>query len=592
MPAYNLIDQPWMSLLDEEGALHEIGLQDALVKAHEWRELYTDSPMQTAALYRLLLALRLAIFPETLSKNSNEDWFALWDQGTFPEEKIRQYFQEHRRRFDLFDEEYPFYQDASLKTASKDTKGETPLEPMSLTKTKMFIEEHKSAVLFSHAFNESPRDVELAMVARGLVALQAAAPSDGGAGRLNGEMIPGKAQGALVNSAMFWIRGRSLFESLMLNAPPDIGIYPVNDHPTWERTDKLTSTKQGRLIRGPLDYLTWQVRRIHLCSKVDHDRIVVTGARMVQGENIRRGSGGRPIDPMMVLQKISSNKPYYYQFERNRALWRDTHVFLKLIDDGAKQLPAGFEWLRNQYTKLKRKRWNVDVFGISTGNQTANFDLWRHERMPLNVAYLNLGNAELRVDLRDCLDYAECMGGPEEKEKKNYLDREKHVRHLVDCLFIHPKGSGKQKQVMIRSLLYDACFCFAHLLRFPGAALSWSSENRLSGLSEEQSNDAEALHESLQPEARFWPALEAPFYKLLDDLARAHESFDESRINQVKTEWRTTVHRTAQRAFRKTVASFAQDARTLRALALAEEVLCFGYRPLARSDQQKPGRLL
>lgn len=588
MPSFNLIDKEWIPVLDQDSNFHEVGLKDALTRADEWREIYTDSPMQTAALYRLLLALRIAIFPETLSKESNDGWFALWNQGRFAEDRVQQYLEDNRQRFDLFDEKHPFYQDAILR--AKELKNENKRFEQSIAQTKMFIEETGNAILTSHVFYNSIRLLDPKTVSRGLVALQLAAPNDGRSMKLKDESPAGKTNGLLMDSAMFWIRGNSLFEALMLNAPPDIGIYPVDDRPNWLRQEPMISTKPGRSAYGPLDYLTWQTRRILLCWTMTSEDIAVNEARMVQGEYLKYRTGGHPIDPLMVFLGDKSGKPVYYKFEKGRALWRDAHVFLKLLEKSAKRLPRSFEWIENQRGELKRKRWEVDVFGIRTGTQAANFDLWRHERMPLHVAYLNLNNAELRGDLQACLDYAECMGGSDEKEKKAYFNRDPDVVRLAERLYIRTKNEGKD--ILIRSLLYDACFRFARLLRCPSASPPPTSEYRLAGLGKEQIKGAEALCASLQSEEHYWPALGLPFYELLDRLAAAYDSFDENAIEAVKKEWRATVRKVARDAFRQTTISFGQDARTLHAIASAEEVLFYGSKPPGKRDQPQPERLI
>ncbi len=557
MASFNLIDKDWIPVRTLNDEPEKVSLRDALVRAHELQEVYTDSPMQTAALYRLLLALRLAIFPEALSEDSDEGWFALWDKGHLPKDRVRQYLDEQCQRFDLFDEQYPFYQDASL--AEKEPEKKSNKLEQSIAQTKMFIEETGSAVLFNHTFHNAPRLIDPAAAARGLVSLHFAGPSDGQSMQIKGEArIPGKSPGVLMNSAMFWIRGDTLFEALMLNAPPDIGLFPTDsDRPTWAREERVDSKKTGRPVYGPLDYLTWQTRRILLLPHTDEaGQSVVKEARMVQGESIKfTASGGEPttVDPLMVLTGGSKGKPNYYQFQKGRALWRDAHVFLKLLDKNAKRLPKNFEWVQNQRGSLKRKRWRVDVFGIRTDGDPGRFALWRHERMPLHVAYLDLDNVDLRSDLQVCLALAEKDIAP---------------------------------------LLGDACYRFARLLRYPGSPPSRDNPKREAGLKEQEKKEVKNLFDSLQHEEHFWPALEAPFYELMERLAAVGEPYDEDAANGVKKQWRETVKQVALRTFRQTTASCSQDARTLRAIASAEEVLRYGNKPRRKRGQTLPERLL
>ena len=132
---FNLIDEPWIPCLTFDGERVEFGLRDSLVQAHELRELHGDTPLETAALYRLLLAVLHRVFgPEKRSR-----WKSLWARERFDKSTLENYL--HRpeiyRRFDLFDPEKPFYQpckqpqdDTDDESGKKHVKrkGKMPLE--------------------------------------------------------------------------------------------------------------------------------------------------------------------------------------------------------------------------------------------------------------------------------------------------------------------------------------------------------------------------------------------------------------------------------------------------------------------------------
>ena len=56
-PSFDLIHERWIPCITPGGQTEELGLQDVLVNAHRLQEVYDESPLVTAALYRLLLTI-------------------------------------------------------------------------------------------------------------------------------------------------------------------------------------------------------------------------------------------------------------------------------------------------------------------------------------------------------------------------------------------------------------------------------------------------------------------------------------------------------------------------------------------------------
>lgn len=106
--SFNLIEKPWIPCLTFDGERVELGLQDSLVQAHELREIYGDTPLETAALYRLLLVVLHRVF----GPRNSSDWIKMWRrrQQGFDSSALDAYLQHWHHRFDLFDQEHPFFQ--------------------------------------------------------------------------------------------------------------------------------------------------------------------------------------------------------------------------------------------------------------------------------------------------------------------------------------------------------------------------------------------------------------------------------------------------------------------------------------------------
>ena len=60
--SFNLIDEPWIPCLRPDGTTIALGLRETLLQAHELREIRGDTPLETAALHRLLLAILHRVF--------------------------------------------------------------------------------------------------------------------------------------------------------------------------------------------------------------------------------------------------------------------------------------------------------------------------------------------------------------------------------------------------------------------------------------------------------------------------------------------------------------------------------------------------
>ena len=549
-PTFDLTRQPWIPVLFPDGSQTNMSLREVFAEAHQLREVYADTPVETVALLRLLLALVLRV---ENSHASRQAWYAVWERGHFDANAFDIYFDKWQDRFDLFQPEYPFYQDVRLASAKSKGKDE-PLTAQPLEKTKMFAETNPPAVLFSHNYFGDNASVPFAKTARGLVAQQASVVSDGSTSeQLEGErFIPGRSPGVLMNRTIFWICGDNLFQALLLNAPPTgFGTMQTRgeDRPAWERGGDEPLTSQGkpskrgkphppRQILGPSDYLTWQTRRICLFPEKDG----VCKARMIQGEVMEQTPTD---DPLMLYLPKGKKGLEAHAMEPERALWRDADTILQVArmeEKNQRLSPASFEWVLNEQDHLGSRRYLIGAFFVRNepGN-VAKVDFWRHERMPLPLTFL--ANPDLNADLRRALGYAEKLA--EKSERRT-------------------------------SKLWNACRVFARLLLYPSKPLPAEPKKWSSGLDpkSKQPEESRALADSLDPESRYWPHLEAPFLTFLNALAEADQQEDAGEvIEALQTDWQKTVRRTARRAFRNTVHAYGISDRVLRAAAQAEQVL-------------------
>jgi len=255
---FNLLDEPWLPCVTLEGERKDVGLRDALLGAHNFADLRDPSPLVTAALHRLLLAIlhRAHDGPKNL-----KDWQAIWEAGAFDPQRLGDYLDQWQERFDLFDENHPFYQVAGFEVASKD--GGTPAKNLALE-----VSAGNNPTLFDHSSDAAPPPLSQGAAARSLVANQVWSPS-GGKGPKSNLFGPHGYRSAapLVGGVVVLLRGDSLFATLMLNLLTYNRDLPFEhtgseDVPAWER-DALPEPGP-RAARGYLDLLTWQSRCVRL----------------------------------------------------------------------------------------------------------------------------------------------------------------------------------------------------------------------------------------------------------------------------------------------------------------------------------------
>ena len=339
MPSFDLITEPWIPVLDAgidlrtsydaPTTFREVGLREALLRAHEIREVYTDSPLETIALNRLLLALALDVYQR---QPDLDCWIALWQAGLFPQEPLDDYFEDWGDRFDLLHPEYPFYQRA-MPDACQDGKDPAPL-------AKLFHAQASgnNATLFGHDLDAEPDHLRLADAARGLVVVQAAALGGGVSKPFNFSHAP------LVGRTQFWIRGRSLYDALLLNGPPEKDARmnaTTDDAPVWRR--KSPETYVRRQHQGLLDVLTWPSRRLTLAPETQNGETLAAGVYLTQGDKL----DPQPMDDPLAAHIASKDKGLFpLGFRTGRALWRDASTIYATAKakPGVIGAPATFRW--------------------------------------------------------------------------------------------------------------------------------------------------------------------------------------------------------------------------------------------------------
>lgn len=399
--SFNLVDERWLPCLVDGGPGEKLSLREVLARAHEVREIVDASPLVTAAAHRLLLAILHRCFGPA----SDEAWADLWQRDSFDTRIIDGYLDKWRHRFDLFDTERPFYQTTGLSSSSAGP----------IAKLTHELNAGNNPSLFDHSLDDAPHPLSPSAAARYLITLQPFAVGGlvsfhkGEEGHRSADNAP------LVKGALVLLVGNSLWETLLLNmvnlngaASAPFEFDPAGDLPAWEQEDPVTPS--DRLPNGYLDLLTWQSRRALLLPQTRDGAVVVPRMVLMKGFQFPGSADMHARETMLAFQlnegASAGEDPWPpLGFRPEHALWRDSLALLQKMPD-RRRIPRTLAELayRLDGGGLQPDH-AVKVAVLGMGSARAKVLLWRHERLPLPLAYLR--DPELVAELERGITSAE-----------------------------------------------------------------------------------------------------------------------------------------------------------------------------------------
>lgn len=544
MIPFNLIDDVWISVTQLNSSVtRKVGIRELLNDAAKYRGVQSTTPLETAAIYRLLIAfIHSAFFHQDSPQDVSdvEHWKRIWQQGCFTKDVISRYCDHCKPRFNLFDNTRPFYQDPKLTSKEE-----------SVSSLMAHIASGADATLFNHNTKANSVRLGLDQAARAVVTIQ----SFGLAGTKGSKASFSDAPCA--RGIMFFVEGVTLFETLMLNLPDrDLRSHRLKqrekDAPAWEQLNPFASDPQRPY--GLLDHLTWHNRRIRLIEPIDGDTLI---AQMVYAPGLKTSDPkaktvrdvfnpfhhwrAKADDDGTGEQSERSHSPIV--FRQDKALWRNSAVLFELpSDDDRRDKPpvplARTRELADEDIISYEQSYRLLAIGACTKPGQDKTFFYRAESLPLPMKYLDRNQPELIGDLGIAIKQAEDVSA--------LLNR---CAFLLAWLIRTPSTPDKnfKEEAYIDSKI----------------ALGKNNKSR-----DREAQQVHQLFSSFGVERLYWSQLEAHFHRLIQDLPSDPEA--------AKEKWRGHLKRVARAAFNQAIAYAGTDRRAQRAIVKAEEQFRIG----------------
>ena len=351
---FNLLDEPWIRVMDGDCNVVELSLKDTIINAHKYKSLKGELSTQDIAVMRFILAVLHTIFSrvdengEEESIDSKKDalkrWKALWDKGNFSEKAVCEYFEKWHERFWLFHPDRPFGQVAGLKLGTYCTSAKLNGE---------ISQSGNKIRLFASYSGEEKQSLTYSQTARWLLYLNSYADTSlkPKSKDPNGEKLPSAKRGWLGQLGMVYLIGDNLFETLMLNLVMiNSGEVQSEQNPIWEQDSISTSERVEITTPDNLAELyTVQFRRLLLERKEN----LVSGCLVLAGDFFGDDTAFK--EPMTIW--TSKNDNYFPKLhDSTKQMWREFSTLYIEKDNNVSGVVKWYQMICTQFNMMKQIR--------------------------------------------------------------------------------------------------------------------------------------------------------------------------------------------------------------------------------------------
>ncbi len=367
--SFNLIDEKWFEIINNNGDKEKVGLRDVLINAHEILEI-TDSLLTVEfSLYRLLTVIIMDIFRfEDICEIAE-----LMEEKKFKSCRIDEYLNQWHNRFDLFDDRFPFLQTPVINNTK-------------IHSIPQIIPHIPYGNNYLHFHHQIPEDIALApeFAARLLVAMPPFTASGG----------PG-LQPSLSGTPPCYIlvNGRNLFETILLNCITDLrDIELDNPPPLWRRNEPIKQIDKVISTTSLLEGLFWPVRHVKLMPEGsakcyftgNTTNISIRNVQFVKGWELDKSFNW--IDPNSAYT-ISKKGKLPVCLKADKEIWRDVGPMMFISNEEENEtyvrprVVNQFAKFRHYNSEKKSSDIKLTIYGVRYDK--AKVFEWQKERLTL-----------------------------------------------------------------------------------------------------------------------------------------------------------------------------------------------------------------
>lgn len=359
----NLVSDGWIPVIDDVGKKRVLPLKQVLLSAHRIRRIAGTTPLETVAIFRLLLAVLYRV----AQPDSEISAVRILQRGRFPERNINQYLTKWKHRFNLFDPNFPFFQWAHPPDN---------LKPRNANRLFIYLSSGTRGTLHSHIHDKSVVQLTPPAAALALLLAQSFSVAGGNSGR------PGRnyRHTPALRQTNFIIHGQSLFETLWLMLFPVELLHDLEpflekavpadvDCPVWERDHP--EIPQRTAPQGPTDSLTYPARLIRLVPDDDG-----TVRRTIFSQGLLTDDNVPMFDPMAAVRTVTQSKTQQMKGVRVKLPDGFLSEFSMFEPDPTIPThpiwPVYRRWLKTaKHGLIDPKRSIFNAIGVKTGAQPA-----------------------------------------------------------------------------------------------------------------------------------------------------------------------------------------------------------------------------
>ena len=309
--SFNLIDEPWIPVVDASRTAHKVGLRELFAKSNEWTDLAVGT-LETIAIYRLLIAIvqRALDGPKT-----RDEWQTAGDRLVAESLRYLKKWQDH---FDLFGDK-PFLQ---IKSLVADNRTKTD-------KLDFALSTGNSKTLFDQCAVDEGRVHEPDWLARMILVYQSCSPGGRiGVAQWRGKATEGSGSSSnapCIESNMLFtlLKGTNIFETIYWNLISfDVLPLPAGK-PIWEYDiDRLTDKDCQLICRSWFGRLV-PVARLIFLEENGQDMILANGFAYPTLPEIRE-----PMGSALIRVNKKKEEWKYVRTNPSEHPWRNLHAVL------------------------------------------------------------------------------------------------------------------------------------------------------------------------------------------------------------------------------------------------------------------------